>query len=112
MCLQVLQGHFQRLASMLAARQIAPLPILVYPFPKIHTALRQFANAKHIGKLVAQLAGPTGDEGRGSSNGPGLWVIPGGLGALGQIMATWLAGEGQSNICLLGRSGRQVAVYA
>ncbi len=91
---------------MLAARQIAPLPTLAYPFAKIHTALRQFANAKHIGKIVVELGGATGDEGRGSSNGPGQWLIPGGMGALGQIMADWLAGEGQHNLSLLGRSGR------
>ena len=104
--LQVLQGHFQRLTRMLAARQIAPLPILGYPFAKIHTALRQFANAKHIGKIVVELAGATGNEGRGCSNGPGQWMIPGGLGSLGQIMAEWLASKGQHNISLLGRSGR------
>lgn len=92
---------------MLAARQIAPLPTLTYSFAKIHTALRQFANAKHIGKIVVELAGATGDEGKGASNGPGQWIIAGGLGALGQIMAEWLAGEGQNHLSLLGRSGRQ-----
>lgn len=97
---------------MLASKQIAPLPTLTHPFAKIHSALRQFANAKHIGKIVVELAGATRDEGRGSSKGPGQWMIPGGLGALGQIMAEWLAGEGHTHLSLLGRSGRQVAPSA
>ena len=106
---QVLQGHFQRLARMLAARQIAPLPTLTYSFAKIHTAMRQFANAKHIGKIVVEVAGATGDEGRGCSKSPGQWMIPGGLGALGQIVAEWLAGEGHKYLSLLGRSGRHAS---
>ena len=36
----------------------------------------------------------------------GAWLITGGLGALGTIVARWLAGQGQSNIHLLGRTGR------
>ena len=36
----------------------------------------------------------------------GAMVVTGGMGALGALVATWLAGLGASNVWLLGRSGR------
>ena len=34
------------------------------------------------------------------------WVISGGVGALGSLMAAWLAQSGCGNLTLLGRSGQ------
>ena len=40
------------------------------------------------------------------SNLPRSWLISGGLGSLGVLVADWLAGQGQAHIVLLGRTGR------
>ena len=40
----------------------------------------------------------------------GLWVVTGGLGALGLLTAQWLADRGRRHVCLLGRIGRYCPV--
>ena len=36
----------------------------------------------------------------------GSWLVSGGYGALGTLMASWLVTGGAQRVCLLGRSGR------
>ena len=58
--MQVLNASFRRVASMVAAGHVAPLPIKPYAFNELHTALRQFAHARHVGKIVVRM--PRADQ--------------------------------------------------
>ena len=95
---------------MLVRNQVKPLPALVYDFADLPTALRQFATAKHVGKIVVRLPTAAVDAvPTAARDTDRAWIVSGGLGALGTIAAKWLAGQGRRNICLLGRSGRAAA---
>ena len=82
------------------------MPTLSYPFSNVVPAFRQFARAHHVGKIVTSMPFPAGPSGREEEGTEGSWVVSGGLGVLGILMANWLAGQGRSHIILLGRSGR------
>ena len=94
------------LAVMLGRSQVPPLQSLAYSFRNILPAFRQFARAQHVGKIVTSMPFPAGPGGREQDGKDGCWVVSGGMGALGILMADWLAGQGRSYIALLGRSGR------
>ena len=98
----VLGASLQRLSALLAAGRLAPLPRVTFSFDAAAAALRQLAQAQHVGKVVVRLppaAGPTVAT-------SGSWAITGGLGALGSLAAGWLASHGHRYLVLLGRSGR------
>ncbi len=94
------------MAAMLAAGSIAPLQCLSYRFPDVAAALRQFARAQHVGKVVMHLP----DSGK-AANSVGSWVVLGGLGALGHLMTQWMIGQGQHHLVIVGRSGRYIFVF-
>ena len=104
--LQVLRRAVAKLAMMLARGQVPPLQTLAYSFANIIPAFRQFARAQHVGKIVTSMPSPAGPGGREQDGTDGSWVVTGGLGALGLLMADWLAGQGCLHVALLGRSGR------
>ncbi|WP_216215352.1 KR domain-containing protein [Amycolatopsis aidingensis] len=56
-------------------------------------------------RFVARLRGVTLPARRGPVAGAGAYVITGGLGRLGPLLATWLAEQGASRIVLCGRGG-------
>ena len=63
---QVLQASFMRVAAMMAAAKAAPIQALTFPFSFVLPALRQFAHAKHVGKIVTEMPPtsqpPTGEQ--------------------------------------------------
>jgi len=103
--LQILHKTFQQIAVELSTQQISPIQGLLYPFTSTATALRQFSQAQHIGKIVACIPSPAGVS-SGAAESAGLWMVTGGLGSLGNITAQWLTDQGCRHICLIGRTGR------
>lgn len=97
----VLNVNLQRMAAMMAAGSISPLQFLSYSFADVAAALRQFSRAQHVGKVVVHLA----DVGR-AANSIGSWAVVGGLGALGTLLTSWMIGQGQHHLVVLGRTGR------
>lgn len=75
-----------------------------HPLAATHSALRQLAGARHVGKVVVRSQYPS----MGSPGHP-LWagnvIITGGLGALGSAVAGRMAEQGCRNLLLAGRSG-------
>ncbi len=63
---QVLQASFVRVVAMLAAARAAPVQALTFPFSSVMPALRQFAHAKHVGKIVTEMPlasqAPSGEQ--------------------------------------------------
>lgn len=100
--LGVLSSSMNQLAAMLASNRVAPLPHLDYAFADTVAALRQFARAQHVGKVVVRLPEPGGNAQHCSAS----WLVSGGLGALGALTSGWMAGQGHRHLVLLGRSGR------
>lgn len=79
---------------------------VVYPLGLTHVAMRAMSQAKHVGKIVAQVTGPNMHQPTS-----GMTLIPGGLGALGAVVGTHLAAQAPcTHLALLGRSGRLPSV--
>ena len=81
------------------------LPAPPHPADAV-AAFRQFTHAQHVGKIVISIPPPAPEPHQAPAGASGSWVISGGLGALGALAASWLVGQGQRHLLLLGRSGR------
>ena len=104
--MQVLQSSLSQLAAMLECGEVQPLQCLAYSFADAVPAFRQFARAQHVGKIVTRMPAPASPAASEEGGSLWSWLISGGLGSLGVLIASWLAGQGQDHIVLLGRSGR------
>ncbi|KAK4200776.1 lovastatin diketide synthase LovF [Triangularia verruculosa] len=87
-----------------------PEPVKVFGAGQVEDAFRHLQSGKNAGKVVFDVAG-----GDGSSTGRvagswqfdvnGTYVIAGGLGAMGRIIADWMVAKGARHLVLLSRSG-------
>jgi NADPH:quinone reductase-like Zn-dependent oxidoreductase/acyl carrier protein len=75
---------------------LKPSPYQTFPITEAVTAFRTMQQAKHIGKIV--ITQPTEFQYRGT------YLITGGLGGLGLLVAHWLIGKGVRHIVLLSRT--------
>ncbi|HHO49401.1 MAG TPA: SDR family NAD(P)-dependent oxidoreductase, partial [Deltaproteobacteria bacterium] len=87
----------QQLVSRVEDRTYPPLPVEIHA--DAQAAFRVMASAAHTGKLAVIPPGRLRTD--------GAWVITGGLGALGLVLARWLVERGIPEIVLLGRRGAQ-----
>ncbi|MFJ1914562.1 SDR family NAD(P)-dependent oxidoreductase [Streptomyces sp. NPDC088147] len=100
----------EEISLALAAGEIGAAPHTDYPVERATEAFRVMANAEHIGRLT--LTWP--DHGTVSTvqlpedvpvvRDDGSYVITGGLGGLGLLIARWLADLGAASIVLCSRS--------
>lgn len=105
-----LGGVLREVHELLATGALKPTPHTVHPLSAAGTAFRTLAAGDHIGKLV--LAVP--QDGAAVSvvrpddvpviRRDGAYLVTGGLGGLGMIMARWLAEGGAGRVVLNGRS--------
>lgn len=97
--LGALVRHVGRLAASGAVR--AP-PSTAHDLGHVASALRQLSLAAHVGKIVTldRRAGQSAQKLTGSC------LVTGGLGALGQLTARFLQGQGARHLVLLGRNAR------
>ncbi|NET14152.1 MAG: SDR family NAD(P)-dependent oxidoreductase, partial [Okeania sp. SIO1H6] len=77
------------------------LPYKTFSSSEIKEAFRYMQQAKHIGKVVVEMPQVTTQK---SIQPEGSYLITGGLGALGLVVAEWMVQEGAKNIVLMGRS--------
>ncbi|TDD72506.1 type I polyketide synthase [Actinomadura rubrisoli] len=101
---------FKDIAKALSEGTIKPIPVRTFPLTQAESALRTLAAGKHTGKLVLQFPS-TGctqavvlPKEFPLARGDGAYIITGGLGGLGLVLADWLADNGASRIVLNGRS--------
>jgi acyl transferase domain-containing protein/acyl carrier protein len=93
--------------------EIEPLPIEVYPVAETPEAFRTMSKALHVGKIV--VAFQTDQKPlRNSANrrassltfrDDAAYLVTGGYGSLGMLMAEWLAAHGARHLVLMGRRG-------
>jgi acyl transferase domain-containing protein/NADPH:quinone reductase-like Zn-dependent oxidoreductase len=97
--------------ALVEAGVLQPPPHRLFPAADLVGAFRHMAQAKHIGKVlvsVAELAEPPGlapAPARPVRVDPQAgYLVTGGLGELGQVVADWLVREGAQHLLLTGRT--------
>jgi NADPH:quinone reductase-like Zn-dependent oxidoreductase len=118
---QVLQQLLYRLSADLARGTVAPIRAAVHDMSSVAAAMRQMAQARHVGKVVvsAHARSPAAFSSSsissaaatlGSANGSVF--VTGGTGALGQLVSGWLAGNQVQHLILASRTGKLPASAA
>jgi NADPH:quinone reductase-like Zn-dependent oxidoreductase/malonyl CoA-acyl carrier protein transacylase/SAM-dependent methyltransferase len=86
-----------------------PLPYRIFPITDVVNAFRHMAQARHIGKVLVSLDSPEfitpHSEEPISFRQDGTYLITGGLGGFGLVVAKWLFENGAGQLVLIGRSG-------
>jgi acyl transferase domain-containing protein/NADPH:quinone reductase-like Zn-dependent oxidoreductase/acyl carrier protein len=90
---------------------LEPLPRRVFPAQDAVDAFRYMAQAKHIGKIVISQPAPPLETAT-LIRADGTYLITGGLGGLGLLVAQWLVDKGARHLVLLGRSAASDAAQA
>jgi acyl transferase domain-containing protein/SAM-dependent methyltransferase/acyl carrier protein len=101
----------------MAAGRLQPLSNRVFPVSQAEHAFRYMAQAKHIGKVVlsmedARLKISPRRFDAFPLHADATYLITGGLGGLGRVLARWMIEHGARNIVLLGRSAPSSEVQA
>ncbi|HVE82279.1 MAG TPA: thioester reductase domain-containing protein [Myxococcales bacterium] len=98
--LEEVLGHVQRGA-------LPPLPHRLAPADQAESLFREMASARHVGKLVMAPPAPSARLRPRPirARRDGSYLVTGGLGALGRMVALHLAKQGAGHLVLLGRAG-------
>ncbi|NEO42198.1 MAG: SDR family NAD(P)-dependent oxidoreductase [Moorea sp. SIOASIH] len=91
---------------------LQPPPVKVFPIEKVIDAFRYMQQAKHIGKIVVsqtQLADGTTQKPL-SFRSDASYLITGGMGGLGLLVASWMVSKGAKHLVLLGRRSPDDAI--
>ncbi len=99
------------LAGLVTAGALRPLPYRSFPASRIDAAFRLMAGGKHTGKVIVAFAEPFVTH-RGAPPLPpfaarpdAAYLITGGLGGFGRVLADWLVECGARHLVLTSRSG-------
>ncbi len=99
------------IAGLVAAGSLTPLPFRAFPASRIDAAFRLMASGKHTGKVVVAFADAFIPR-KGEPPLPeftvkpdGAYLITGGLGGFGRVLADWLVECGARHLVLTSRSG-------
>jgi len=104
----LLADMLRTLERRLAAKEISPLPWTVVDVTAVADAFRDMASARHTGKLLVHTPRPEEIADRLVTRdvilpADATYLISGGLGALGLLVAEWLTERGARHLVLLGR---------
>ncbi len=91
---------FAELIQQFIDGNLQPLCHKTFNINEASNAFRYMAQAKHIGKVVIEIP----DHNSPIVQNNGVYLITGGMGALGLQVAQWLVAEGAKHLILLGRS--------
>ncbi|MEX5635816.1 SDR family NAD(P)-dependent oxidoreductase [Parafrankia sp. FMc2] len=102
----------------LAAGRLTPLEYTAFPIAEASAVFRSMGAGEHIGKLVLTI--PADGETTvvvaphdiPVIRGDGAYVVTGGLGGLGLVLARWLSRSGAGRVVLNGRSAPSSAAEA
>lgn len=89
--------------SQFETKRLTPLPLHAQPITRVVSAMRKMARAEHIGKIVIDAAARQSDAAI-TMCPDATYLITGGLGGLGQLVARWLVDRGARHLVLVGRS--------
>ncbi|MBD2208741.1 SDR family NAD(P)-dependent oxidoreductase [Nostoc linckia FACHB-104] len=94
----LIQSMLTHLMPQFATGQLKPSPQTQFPIHNVVEAFRYMQQAKHIGKIVVTQTELTFRE-------DSTYLITGGMGGLGLLVARWMVEKGARHLVLLGRSG-------
>ena len=98
-------GVLRDVLARIETGDLEPLPFTAWPLAEAGAAMEYMRSGRHVGKVVltpSPLAG-------GRLRGDGTYLITGGLGGIGRLVAGWLADRGARWIVLNGRRGPDAA---
>ncbi|MEV0253751.1 type I polyketide synthase [Streptomyces sp. NPDC050732] len=107
---ELLAEGYRELSGMLAEGTLPLLPVTEHPVAEASSAFHTMASARHTGKLVLTwpAAGtdtlPVRPEDVPVVRPDASYLVTGGLGGLGLLVARWLAGRGAAAVVLTSRS--------
>ncbi len=96
------QGILEKLGQQFEQEELQPLPHTVFSFTEAIAAFRYMQQAKHTGKIVLSQF-PQTSPNQLQLHPEGTYLITGGLGGLGLLVAHWLAEKGAKHLVLVGR---------
>ncbi|NEP72539.1 MAG: SDR family NAD(P)-dependent oxidoreductase [Okeania sp. SIO2G4] len=100
---ELINSMLQELSSMLATGKLKPPPLTLFPIEEVVSAFRYMQQAKHIGKIVVTQTEPSQDSTKISFRDDTSYLITGGMGGLGLLVASWMVSQGAKHIVLMGR---------
>jgi NADPH:quinone reductase-like Zn-dependent oxidoreductase/acyl carrier protein len=110
---QLMRRYLGEIASLAEQKAIQPIVDKVFPAKDIEGAFRFIMSGKHKGKIIVDYSAdqlPAMETVKCFVFNPDtLYVISGGLGALGWESWKWMVGEGARRFLLLSRSGKVTA---
>ena len=105
----LIQSMLQELVAKFEQNLLQPPQLTIFGIESVISAFRDMQQAKHIGKIVVG-QGQT-DAATDATNqlplklrGDSTYLITGGLGGLGLLVARWMVEHGAKHLVLLGRS--------
>ncbi len=105
------QRLLETIADLVSANALQPLPFRSFPACRLDTAFRLMAQGKHTGKVVVAFPAPFVAT-RGEPLAPaftvksdGTYLITGGFGGFGKVVAEWLVTCGAKHLVLTSRQG-------
>ena len=99
---QHIQAMLQQLRQGFESGKWQPLPLRIFPIAEAVSAFRYMQQARHVGKVVLDFE--TGvDADHVAIRADATYLITGGLGGLGCLIAEWLVQRGARHLALLSR---------
>jgi amino acid adenylation domain-containing protein len=113
-CLQqaeLVQPMLHHLSQQFAQGKLSLPPQKVFPIQEVVGAFRYMQRAEHIGKIVVTQPKEIGNASQSVSfRDDASYLITGGLGDLGLLVARWMVERGAKHLILVGRSAVKPAV--
>ncbi|MEM9272038.1 MAG: SDR family NAD(P)-dependent oxidoreductase [Cyanobacteria bacterium P01_F01_bin.143] len=108
----VIQSLLTKLIARFATAELKPLPYKEFSLEETISAFQYMQKAKHIGKIVVTHDNPVeiNDRSTLQIDEDKTYLIAGGLGDLGLLVANWLVEKGAKHLLLIGRN--QPSEYA
>ena len=100
-----IQRMLQELVALFEAGRLKPLPQRSFPIQAAIPAFRTMLHAKHTGKLLLTLPETNPHSSQGTFSSEATYLITGGFGGLGLLIARWLVERGARHLVLVGRRG-------
>lgn len=107
----LVSGLLDQILARFREGELHPLPLRVFGASRAGQAFRHMSQARHIGKIVLSMEGDGVTPAREVDLGPprfasdATYLITGGLGGFGLVMAEWMVGHGARHIVLASRGG-------
>jgi NAD(P)-dependent dehydrogenase (short-subunit alcohol dehydrogenase family) len=100
-------GHLlQEVLALFAEAKLTPVPQITFPLHQVQEAFRHMQNARHIGKILLVQPAAVAEQAAApvTLHAAATYLITGGLGGIGLLVAERFVAEGARHLILMGRS--------